>query len=209
MSNKTMPDNQNDSNLDQQNDPTSTPHSSKELELEEEQQELAAAAASPAEASPALAEELAKTKDQLLRALADVENIRKRGLREKEETAQYAVTNFARDLLAVADNLERAIQSLETHADESVKALGEGVKITHKELLKVFDKYKVTPIQAVDQPFDPNLHQAMFEIPTDEKPAGTVVQEMQVGYTIAGRLLRPSFVGVSKSAGTTPEEQNA
>jgi Molecular chaperone GrpE (heat shock protein) len=209
MSNKTMPDNQNESNLDQHNDPTSTPHSSKELELEEEQQELTATAASQADTTPALAEELAKTKDQLLRALADVENIRKRGLREKEETAQYAVTNFARDLLAVADNLERAIQSLETHADETVKALGEGVKITHKELLKVFDKYKVTPIQAVDQPFDPNLHQAMFEIPTDQKPAGTVVQEMQVGYTIASRLLRPSFVGVSKSAETKPEEQNA
>ena len=213
MTKNPMSGNQDDSSMNHQNEQTSSHNSTKELELEEEQQNLATAQETTdtpqAETGPTLEEELARTKDQLLRALADVENIRKRGLREKEETAQYAVTNFARDLLAVADNLERAVQSLETHPDEAVKALGEGVKITHKELLKAFDKYKVTPIQALNQPFDPNLHQAMFEIPTDEKPAGTVVQEMQVGYTISGRLLRPSFVGVSKKAETNPEKQES
>ena len=148
---------------------------------------------------PTLEEQLTTTKDQLLRAMAEAENTRKRAAREKEEMAQYAVTNFARDLLSVSDNLNRAIESLRASEDDaSVKSLLEGVEITEKELLKVFTKYKINKIDALDQAFDHNLHQALIEIPSDDKEPGTIVQEMQVGYTIADRLLRPSMVGVAK-----------
>ncbi len=147
---------------------------------------------------PSLEDELAKTKDQLLRALADAENTRKRAQREKEDTAQYAVTNFARDLLSVADNLSRAIESLKSSELEGIEALVEGVEITQKDLLSVFAKHKIERIDALDQPFDHNLHQAMVEIPSEDKEPGVVVQEMQVGYKIGDRLLRPAMVGVSK-----------
>jgi molecular chaperone GrpE len=141
--------------------------------------------------------ELTLTKDHLLRALADAENLRKRTQREKEELNQYAITNFARDMLAIADNLSRAIQPTEGDAG----AFLEGVKITEKELLRTFEKYKIKPIEALGQPFDPHLHQAVVEIPTDESPAGTIVQVIQTGYTIGDRLLRPAMVGVAKIPG--------
>ena len=112
--------------------------------------------------------------------------------------AQYAVTNFARDLLSVADNLSRAIESLGVVEDAAVKSLLEGVSITEKELLKVFEKYKISRIEAVGKLFDHNVHQALIEIPTEDHEPGIVIQEMQVGYTISDRLLRPSMVGVSK-----------
>lgn len=149
-------------------------------------------------AEPTLEDQLVATKDQLLRALAETENTRKRAAREKEEMAQYAVTNFARDLLSVADNLNRALESLADSKNKTIKGLLEGVAITEKELLKVFKKYKINKIEALDQPFDHNLHQAIIEISSKDKEPGTIVQEMQVGYTIAGRLLRPSMVGVAK-----------
>ncbi len=152
----------------------------------------------PEEAEPTLEEQLATTKDQLLRAMAEAENTRKRAAREKEEMAQYAITNFARDLLSVSDNLSRAIESLKESEDESVKGLLEGVEITEKELLKVFKKYKINKIEALEQAFDHNFHQALIEIPSEDKEPGTIVQEMQVGYTISDRLLRPSMVGVAK-----------
>lgn len=147
---------------------------------------------------PSLEDQLASTKDQLLRALAESENLRKRGQREKEEMAQYAVTNFARDLLSVADNLKRAVESVEDAEHEAVKGFLEGVAITEKELLKVFAKYKIQGVEALDKPFDPNFHQAVIEISTEEKEPGIIVQEMQTGYTISGRLLRPAMVGIAK-----------
>lgn len=150
----------------------------------------------------ALKEELATTKDQLLRALADVENVRKRAQREKEETAQYAISKFATDLLSVADNFDRAIQSLQSSDDSgesaALKPLLEGVEITQKELAQVFKKHKIEGIEAMNQAFDPNLHQAVVEVDDPSVDPGTVVQEMQKGYTISGRLLRPSMVAVSK-----------
>ena len=149
-------------------------------------------------AEPSLEDQLAETKDQLLRSLAEVENIRKRSQREKEETAQYAVTSFARDLLSVADNLNRAVESLSSSDQKESKGLLEGVQITEKELLKVLEKHRIRKIETLDQPFDPNFHQAMVEIPTEDKEPGTIVQEMQIGYTISGRLLRPALVGIAK-----------
>ena len=166
----------------------------------------AAPAAGQAEAAPdpvaALAKEAADLKDRLLRTLADMENLRRRTDREVADARVYGVTNFARDILAVADNMERAMKALDDEirekADAGVKALLDGVELTERELIKVMEKHGVKKIEPLGQKFDPNLHQAMFEIPDTSVPAGTVVQIMQPGYTIGERVLRPALVGVSK-----------
>ncbi len=149
-------------------------------------------------AEPTLEEQLASTKDQLLRALAEAENTRKRAIREREDATQYAITNFARELLSVADNMHRALESLNAVENEELKPLIEGVKMTEKELMQVFSKFKIKKTEALDKPFDHNFHQAMVEIPSEEHEPGTVIQEMQAGYTLSDRLLRPSMVAVSK-----------
>src|SRR5881394_3282930 len=150
----------------------------------------------------ALAKEAADLKDRLLRTLADMENLRRRTDREVADARAYGVTNFARDILAVADNMERALKALDDEirekADAGVKALLDGVELTERELIKVMEKHGVKKIEPQGQKFDPNLHQAMFEIPDASVPAGTVVQIMQPGYTIGERVLRPALVGVSK-----------
>jgi molecular chaperone GrpE len=167
---------------------------------------------SPMEAAPAderdeeiivLKEEAAALKDRLLRMAAEMENLRKRTEREKAEATLYAASNFARDLLSVADNLSRALQALPSDerdsAGEIEKNLIAGVEVTERELLNVFQRHGIRRIEAVGQKFDPNFHQAMFEIPTNEKPPGTVMQELQSGYAVGERCLRPSLVGVSKA----------
>ena len=169
---------------------------------------------SPMEAAPAderdeeiiiLKEEAAALKDRLLRLAAEMENLRKRTEREKAEATLYAASNFARDLLSVADNLSRALQALPSDerdsAGEIEKNLIAGVEVTERELLNVFQRHGIRKIEAVGQKFDPNFHQAMFEIPTSEKPPGTVMQELQSGYAVGERCLRPSLVGVAKAEG--------
>jgi molecular chaperone GrpE len=144
---------------------------------------------------------LAEAKDQMLRAVAEVENTRRRAEREKQDMSKYAIAAFARDVLSVADNLRRALDSVPEDArksDEMVKNLVLGVEMTQKELASALEKSGVKPIEALDKPFDPNFHQAVLEIEAPEKPAGLVVQEMQKGYIIHDRLLRPAMVGVSK-----------
>lgn len=148
---------------------------------------------------PKLDQQLQETKDQLLRALAEVDNVRKRAERERHEVTQYAITNFARDLLTVADNLARAIESMEKSANEETKTLLEGVQITEKELQKVFEKYKIQKIAPDNEPFNHHFHQAMFEVETDEHAAGTIMNVLQVGYKLGDRLLRPAMVGVAKA----------
>src|SRR6187397_2175264 len=149
-----------------------------------------------------LAREAADLKDRLLRTLAEMENLRRRTEREVADSRVYAVTNFARDILAVADNMERAMKALDDEirdkADAGVKALLDGVELTERELIKVMEKHGIKRLEPQGQKFDPNLHQAMFEIPDESVPAGTVVQIMQPGYTIGERVLRPALVGVSK-----------
>jgi molecular chaperone GrpE len=151
----------------------------------------------------ALKEETAALKDRLLRLAAEMENLRKRTEREKSEATLYAATNFARDLLSVADNLGRALQALPAEererAGEAEKNLIAGVEVTERELLNVFQRHGIRKIEALGAKFDPNLHQAMFEVPTGEKPPGTVMQELQSGYAVGERCLRPSLVGVSKA----------
>ncbi len=146
-----------------------------------------------------LESQLAETKDQLLRALAEVENTRKRAKREKEDTAQYAITKFARDMLTVNDNLERAIKSVKNKDHEEIKSLLEGIEITQKEINSIFTRYAISQVKSVGEKFDPNFHQAMFEVEDQDKEAGIVIEEVQTGYKIADRLLRPAMVGVVKN----------
>jgi molecular chaperone GrpE len=165
-----------------------------------------------------LAKEAADLKDRLLRTLADMENLRRRTEREVADARVYGVTNFARDILAVADNMERAMKALDDEirakADAGVKALLDGVEITERELIKVMEKHGVRKVEPSGQKFDPNLHQAMFELPDASVPAGTIVQVMQPGYTIGERVLRPALVGVAKGgpkapAGEAPANDNS
>jgi len=149
-----------------------------------------------------LAREAADYKDKLLRTLAEMENLRRRTEREVADTRHYAVSAFARDILAVADNMDRALQALDANlretADAATKALLDGVELTERELMKVLEKHGVKRFEPIGERFDPNVHQAMFEVPDPSVPSGQVVQVMQPGYMIADRVLRPALVGVSK-----------
>jgi len=164
--------------------------------------EPAARAEPAADPTAALAKEAAELKDRLLRTLADMENLRRRTEREIADTRQYAVASFARDLLAVADNMERALNTLSAdfrdQADPVVKSHVEGVELTERELLKVMEKHGIKKFDPQGQKFDPNLHQAMMQVPDLTVPDGTVVQVMAPGYMIGERVLRPALVGVAK-----------
>jgi molecular chaperone GrpE len=149
-----------------------------------------------------LQEDVAKLKDQLLRTMAELENFRKRAEREREEMAKYAITNFARDLLTVSDNLRRALESIpedHDHPEKLLKSLLEGVEITEKELAFAFKKHGIEKIEPLGKPFDHHLHQAMFEVDDSDQAPGTIVHVLQAGYQLHDRLLRPAMVGVSKT----------
>jgi molecular chaperone GrpE len=160
------------------------------------------------QAVDALREENAQLKDKLLRGLADMENLRKRLEREKAEATLYAASNFARDLLSVADNFSRAVAAVTPEqraaADEMSSNLLAGIEVTERELTNVLERHGIRRIDALGQKFDPHMHQAMFEVPTADHPAGTVVQVMQNGYAIGTRCLRPALVGVSKAPANDP-----
>jgi molecular chaperone GrpE len=140
-------------------------------------------------------------KDRALRALAEVENVRKRLERARDDEKQYAVTRFARDLLTVADNLTRALAACppEARANDAVKALLDGVEVTARELSTVLGRHGVKIIQAAGARFDPNLHQAIAEVPASGAEPGTVVNVVQPGYVIGERLLRPAMVTVART----------
>jgi molecular chaperone GrpE len=160
----------------------------------------AAQAADRPEADPvALAVEL---RDRLLRTLAEMENLRKRTDREVTDARLYGVASFARDIVGVADNMRRALDTvspeLRDSAEAGVKALIDGVELTERELIKALEKNGVRQFSPRGEKFDPNLHQAMFEVPNASVPAGSVVEVVQPGYMIGERVLRPAMVGVSK-----------
>ncbi len=136
--------------------------------------------------------------DRLLRVSAEFDNYKKRSSREMQEVVKYANERMAKELLGVVDNLERAIASA-IQAGGTDRALIQGVELTLNETLKILERHHVTPIQAVGQPFDPNFHQAMLQMESDDQPPNTVVQELQRGYRIHERLLRPALVAVSKA----------
>lgn len=152
-----------------------------------------------------LKEEAGKLKDQLLRTLAEMDNLRKRMEREKAEATLYAASNFARDILSVSDNMERALATAEAdhlkEATQPVKDLVAGVEMTNRELLNVLERHGIKRVDPMGEKFDPHYHQAVFEVPTNDEPPGTVVQVMQAGFKIGERVLRPAMVGVAKAAG--------
>jgi molecular chaperone GrpE len=147
-------------------------------------------------------------KDKLLRTLADMENLRRRTEREVGDARSYAVTNFARDMLNVADNVRRAIENVPAEAraaaDGALKGLIEGIDLTERDLLKTLERHGVKKLDPQGQKFDPNLHQAMFEVPNPDVANGTVVQVVQPGYVIGERVLRPALVGVAKGGPKAP-----
>jgi len=149
-----------------------------------------------------LQQERDKLKDDFLRALADVENMKKRCAQEIEKNNKYAISNFAKALLPVADNLQRAIDSAENGENgEDFKNFLQGVELTQQELTKVFAKFGVKKMDIMGKVFDPNYHRVVQEVPDPEKEAGTVVAELQTGYMIEDRILREAMVVVSKKLG--------
>jgi molecular chaperone GrpE len=149
----------------------------------------------------ALTKEIAELKDRHLRTLAEMENLRKRGEREVAEARLYFSMNFARDVLAVADNLRRALDAVDPalrQQNEGIKPLIEGVELTEREFLKMLEKHNVTKFDPQGEKFNPNFHQAMFEVSDPSVPPGTVVQVVQSGFKIGDRVLRPALVAVSK-----------
>ena len=152
----------------------------------------------------ALQAELEKNKDQMLRALAEAENGRKRALKEREDASKYAVSSFARDMLNVADNLRRALEAIPgdlLKSDPRLQKVIEGIEATERELLKSFDRSSIKKIDPSGEIFNPNFHEVMFEAQGTGKPAGTIVQVMDVGYVLHDRLLRPARVAVAKDEG--------
>ncbi|MEQ8814949.1 MAG: nucleotide exchange factor GrpE [Thalassobaculum sp.] len=153
--------------------------------------------------------QVAQLRDQALRALAEAENVRRRTEREKEQTRLYAAGNLAKDLLNAVDNLRRALDAAPADRealDDTVKNLIVGVEMTERDVLSAFEKAGIKRIEPLGERFDPNLHQAMFEVENSGKPAGTVVQLLAPGYVIHDRLLRAAMVGVAKS-GPTPSDR--
>jgi len=156
--------------------------------------------------------ESAEFKDKLLRTLAEMENLRRRTEREVTDARIYGIAAFARDVLAVADNMHRALEAigpeLREGADAKVKSLIEGVELTERELLKSLEKNGVKKFSPQGEKFDPNVHQAMFEMPTSDQPPGQVAQVIQAGYMIGDRVLRPAMVAVSKAVPKAPSSAN-
>ena len=150
-----------------------------------------------------LVKEATESRDKMLRTLAEMENLRKRTAREVADARAYGITGFARDILDIADNLQRALDAIPAEAKETadpgIKAFIEGVELTERSLLNTLEKNGVKKFDPSGEKFDPNFQQAMYEVPDPSVPSGTVVQVVQAGFTIGERVLRPALVAVSKS----------
>ena len=174
---------------------------------------LAQEGAGDAERISQLEAERIDLKERLLRSLADMENLRRRTEREVADARTYAVTSFARDMLTVADNIRRALESVPREEGAlqgaAAQALLEGIELTERDLAKSLERHGVKKVEPEGTKFDPNFHQAMFEIPNEEVPAGTVLQVVQTGYAIGDRVLRPALVGVSKGGPKAAPPQGA
>lgn len=155
----------------------------------------------PTDDVESLKQTLSETKDQLLRALAEMENVRRRSIKERDEASKYGMTQFAREILSVEDNLIRALGSMKTDTivqNEDVQQFVKGVEMTARELASTLAKFHVVALNPEGEKFEPEWHQAMFEVENTVHPAGTVVQVLQVGYKIHDRLLRPALVSIAK-----------
>ena len=155
-----------------------------------------------AEAAPSVEDRLAETNDQLLRALAELENTRRRADRDRAEALKYGAASFARDMLGVADNLQRALNAVaELDQDtlpDAAKSLLEGIAATERDLIASMGRHKVSPVSPMGEKFDANIHEAMFEAPGTGQPAGTIIEVIETGYMMDERLLRPAKVGIAK-----------
>ena len=149
-----------------------------------------------------LEQKLKEAENQILLSLADNDNLRKRFDREKEDLSNYVISSFAKEILSVLDNLERALKSIDQNklkkSDKNISQFIEGIELTEKQIITIFEKFKIEKIDSLDQNFDPNLHQAMFEIENPDKQPGIITEVVQEGYRIGDRLLRPAMVGVVK-----------
>ena len=168
----------------------------------------------PEPADPAVSQkELDEARDRVLRTLAEMENLRRRTKKEVDDARAYGISGFARDVLDIADNLQRALDAVpadaRASADPGLKALMEGVELTEKSLHNALEKHGVKKFEPIGEKFDPNVQQAMYEVPDQSVPSGTVVQVVQAGYMIADRVLRPALVGVSKGGAKASPTPNA
>ena len=156
----------------------------------------------------ALQAEVASLKDRVLRTMAEMENLRRRTEREVADAKSYGVTSFAREMVSAVDNLQRAMSSLpadaRVEAAPAMQSFIQGIELTERDLLSRMARFKVQPVETVGTRFDPNRHEALFEMPDESVPSGTVVQQMETGYVIGDRVLRPAKVGVSRG-GPKPE----
>ena len=155
-----------------------------------------------------LREENADLKDRLLRAAAEMENVRRRTERDKADSVKFAISSFARDVLTIGDNISRAIEHVPADAaenDPALKSFLEGVQVTERELLNVMERHGIARLNPKGERFDPNKHQAMFEVDNKDVADGTIVEVVQAGYVIAERVLRPALVGVAKGGAKQPK----
>jgi molecular chaperone GrpE len=160
----------------------------------------------------ALTREVAETRDKMLRTLAEMENLRQRTRREVADSKIYGITGFARDILDIADNLQRALDAIpaeaKANADPGIKAFIEGVELTERSLLNTLEKNGVRKFDPMGEKFDPNFQQAMYEVPDESVAAGTVVQVVQAGFMIGERILRPALVGIAKGGAKAAPADN-
>ena len=178
------------------------PTSEKEEQVSEEPKDQEEAEISPEDLIEKLNEEITSLKDQRLRAVAELENFRKRAEKDQSDALKYGISNFAKEIINIRDNIERAQSSISDEAknNEAIKSVIEGIDLIAQSVVSTFEKIGIKKIESLNEKFDHNLHQAMMEIENEELEPGTIVQELIPGYTLHDRLLRPAMVGVSKKS---------
>ena len=176
--------------------------SEKEEQVSEESKDQEEAEISPEDLIEKLNEEITSLKDQRLRAIAELENFRKRAEKDQSDALKYGISNFAKEIINIRDNIERAQSSISDEAknNEAIKSVIEGIDLIAQSVVSTFEKIGIKKIESLNEKFDHNLHQAMMEIENEELEPGTIVQELIPGYTLHDRLLRPAMVGVSKKS---------
>ena len=198
---------ENNNKLEEQDLENPTPE--KEEQVSEEPKDQEDAEISSEDLIEKLNEEIAGLKDQRLRAIAELENFRKRAEKDQSDALKYGISNFAKEIINIRDNIERAQSSISDEAknNEAIKSVIEGIDLIAQSVVSTFEKIGIKKIESLNEKFDHNLHQAMMEIENEELEPGTIVQELIPGYTLHDRLLRPAMVGVSKKP--QKDEDNA
>ena len=192
---------QSDDNKRPEDDIETDPEDGPKEEADQQLENGAANAPEEAAKEPNLEDRLAAANDQLLRSLAELENTRKRAERDRAEALKYGAMSFARDMLGVADNFQRALKAVDDMAEEvpeAMRGLLDGIAATQRDLLAALARHKVTPLDPMGEKFDPNMHEAMFEAPGTGQESGTIIEVIETGYMMEARLLRPAKVGIAK-----------